>query len=199
MNAFARARGGFVPARRRTGSERGVTLVEATVILAVASVLASILAPSVGSYLDQARQARAREDVQVIGTAINSFIDDTGEHMFLRNGSDGGTDRIPPTRADAQRVDAQGIRQPMPVRQFAHTLEMRRLHRRQHSDRHPGGARALPHRFAVGVEFGGIKVTVGVDPRHRVDPCVFCAGVHVHGVAAYHRSRQRGQSRGAAR
>lgn len=94
-----------MPARPQTGNERGVSLVEATVILAVASVLASILAPSVGSYVDQARQARAREDVQVIGTAINSFIDDTGEHMFLRNGSNGATDRIPPTRADAQRVE----------------------------------------------------------------------------------------------
>lgn len=89
----------------RRGNERGVTLVEATVVLSVAAVLASILAPSVGSYLDQARQSRAREDVRVIGDAINTFIDDTGEHMFLRNGSDGGLDRNPPTRADAQRVE----------------------------------------------------------------------------------------------
>jgi protocatechuate 3,4-dioxygenase beta subunit len=100
--------------------------------------------------------------------------------------------------ADAQGVDAQRISQPVLVREFAHALEVRRLHRRQHADRHTSRARALPHRIAVGVELGGIKVTVGVDPRHRVDPRILTAGVHVPEVAAYHRSRQRRQTQGAA-
>lgn len=84
--------------------ERGVTLVEAAVILAVASILAAIAAPSINGYIEQARQARARADESTIGGAIQDFITDTAEHMFLVNGSD-GTDSQPPTHSDSQRVN----------------------------------------------------------------------------------------------
>ena len=86
-------------------NERGVTLVEATVVLAVTAILVAILAPAAGTYMDQARLARAREDVHVIGDALTTFIDDNGEHMLLRNGSNGAAVQTPPTRADANRVE----------------------------------------------------------------------------------------------
>jgi len=87
----------------RLRAERGVTLVEAAVVLAVASILAAVAAPSINGYVDQARQARTREDIQTIGDAINQFISDTGEHQFLINANGGGG--VPPTRADSNRVD----------------------------------------------------------------------------------------------
>jgi type II secretory pathway pseudopilin PulG len=81
-----------------------VSLVEASILLSVAAVLASIMAPSIGSYMDSARQARAREDVRVIAGAIQDFIADNAEHQFLIDGSNGTTNE-PPTRADANRVN----------------------------------------------------------------------------------------------
>ena len=86
-------------------SARGVTVIEATIVVATVALLSAILAPAAAIYIDQARQARTREDIKSIGDAINEFIADTGEHQFLRNGSNGGSDEIPPTRADSNRVD----------------------------------------------------------------------------------------------
>ena len=84
--------------------ERGMSLVEASIILSVVALLAGITAPAVGSYVDTARQARAREDVRVIGAAIQDFIADNAENQFLIDGSNGTTSE-PPTRADANRVN----------------------------------------------------------------------------------------------
>lgn len=95
----------------RIRAQRGMSLVEATVILAVISVLSAMLTPAINGYVEQARQARVRQDVQVIGEAIQEFIEDNAEHQFLRNGSDGTTygtpagTSEPPTRADTNRVD----------------------------------------------------------------------------------------------
>lgn len=88
---------------QRFRSERGVTLVEAAVVLAVASILAAMSAPAINGYIEQSRQARVREDLETIGDAINQFITDTGEHQFLINANGGGG--TPPTRDDNNRVD----------------------------------------------------------------------------------------------
>jgi hypothetical protein len=45
-----------------------------------------------------------REDVQVIGSAVQDFISDNAENQFLIDGSNGTTSE-PPTRADANRVN----------------------------------------------------------------------------------------------
>jgi type II secretory pathway pseudopilin PulG len=78
--------------------------VEATIILSVFAILASISAPAVGAYLDAARQSRTRQDVQVIANAIREFIADNAESQFLINGSN-GTASQPPTRPDGNRVN----------------------------------------------------------------------------------------------
>ncbi len=85
-------------------SEAGLSLVETTIILTVLATLTAALSPAIATYVDQARQARTRQDVQVIGEAIQTFIDDNGEVMFLRNGSNGASDETPPTRI-SNRVD----------------------------------------------------------------------------------------------
>jgi len=86
-------------------SDRGLSLIEVSVILSVIALIAGISAPSVNMYVDMARQTRAREDVERIATAIIAFITDGGETMFLRNGSDGTLDWDPPTRNDSNRVE----------------------------------------------------------------------------------------------
>jgi type II secretory pathway pseudopilin PulG len=85
--------------------EAGVTLIEAAIVIGTVALLAAIMAPSAGVYIDQARQAKAREDVKTISDAINAFIDDNAEHQFLINGSNGALDGEPPTRLDTNRVN----------------------------------------------------------------------------------------------
>jgi type II secretory pathway pseudopilin PulG len=79
--------------------------VEASVVMMVVATLAALLMPAVNGYIEQARQVRAREDVQVIGSAIQDFIADNAERQFLINGSNGALDREPPTRPDANRTN----------------------------------------------------------------------------------------------
>jgi type II secretory pathway pseudopilin PulG len=85
------------PARGRT-DVRGFTLVEVSIILMVLSVLSLVLLPGLGSYLRDARLARARGDVAAIQAAVVRFLEDTGEGVFRcigngnRDTSDGGTD-----------------------------------------------------------------------------------------------------------
>ncbi len=93
----------WLAARRRSG-ERGLSLVEATVILGVITILSAALTPAITAGVGTARLARAREDVQVIANAIQDFIADNGEIQFLQSAST-GTVGLPPTRPDTNRVD----------------------------------------------------------------------------------------------
>lgn len=85
--------------------DRGMTLVEATIVLAIGATLAAVLTPAVGGYLDQARLARAREDLQVIGNAVREYVADNAELQFLRNGSGPGDDQPPDRIPDTSRVN----------------------------------------------------------------------------------------------
>jgi type II secretory pathway pseudopilin PulG len=84
--------------------EQGMSLVEVTIILAVIAMLASVLAPTINGYVDQARQIRARTDTQTIADAILDFMADTAERQFLID-ANGGADEEPPTRPDSNRVN----------------------------------------------------------------------------------------------
>ena len=64
--------------RRNFRSESGMSLVEATIILMVLAILTSVIAPSMGDYVEDARQTKAKEDVEAIGTGILRLLRDTG-------------------------------------------------------------------------------------------------------------------------
>ena len=64
--------------RRTRGSQSGMSLVEATIVLMVLAVLTAIIAPSMGDYIEDARNTKAKEDVEAIGTAILRLVRDTG-------------------------------------------------------------------------------------------------------------------------
>ena len=65
--------------KRRLNGQRGMSLVEATIILMVLSVLTAVLAPSIGDYVEEAKNTKAKEDVEAIGTAIVRLTRDTGK------------------------------------------------------------------------------------------------------------------------
>lgn len=57
-----------------SSSQRGFSLIEATIVLAVIAVLTGAAAPSVSRTLAQGRLARANTDVQAIRTAIHNMV-----------------------------------------------------------------------------------------------------------------------------
>ena len=72
---------------RRLASARGMSLVEATIILMVLATLTAVIAPSMGDYLEDARNTKAKEDVETIGMAIVRLIRDTGLSCVSLTGS----------------------------------------------------------------------------------------------------------------
>ncbi len=97
-----------MPSKRLTTvdcqSERGLSLIEATIILAVISVLTSVLAPSINDYIQEAKQARAKKDVETIGTALKVMLRDVGETWVMQDGN-GTLSTDPPSHAAGNRVD----------------------------------------------------------------------------------------------
>jgi type II secretory pathway pseudopilin PulG len=61
-----------------------MSLVEATIILMVLAILTSVIAPSAGDYISDARATKAKEDVEVIGTGILRVLRDTGNKCLKK-------------------------------------------------------------------------------------------------------------------
>jgi len=59
-------------------NNKGFTLIEMVVVLAVVAILAAILVPTVAKNIEDARFTRAVNETQVIGAAIASFYKDLG-------------------------------------------------------------------------------------------------------------------------
>ena len=64
--------------RTQMKGNKGFTLIELAVVLAIIAVLAAILTPLVTSYIDQARSTRAQTDVRSIAQAYQLHLRDTG-------------------------------------------------------------------------------------------------------------------------
>jgi len=58
--------------------ESGFTLIEMVVVLAVVAILAAILTPTIAKNINDAKLARANNEVQVIAAAVGSFYKDLG-------------------------------------------------------------------------------------------------------------------------
>jgi type II secretory pathway pseudopilin PulG len=76
-----------------------MSLVEATIILMVLAVLTSVLAPSIGDYVNDARQVKAKEDVEALGLSVARLMRDTGLPFPVRTAGAG------PSKASTNRVD----------------------------------------------------------------------------------------------
>lgn len=72
---------------RRSRTQKGFTLLEITIVLAVIAILGLILAPSIVSFLSQSRLARAKNDVRNLAHAVEEFFHDNGFHPQWADGS----------------------------------------------------------------------------------------------------------------
>ena len=72
---------------RRLASSRGVSLVEATVILATLAVLAAIVAPAIGAYVNDANNVAAAHDAAAIGSGVLQLLQDTGSRCLRLAGT----------------------------------------------------------------------------------------------------------------
>ncbi len=86
----------------RLSGQHGMSLVEATIILAVLAIVSGVVAPSINDYMQDARLTKAREDVQALGSALTRMLKDTGETMTLLSGAVSGS--AGPSHALANRV-----------------------------------------------------------------------------------------------
>jgi prepilin-type N-terminal cleavage/methylation domain-containing protein len=59
-------------------SQKGFTLIEVIIAIAVVAILAGIITPSIIKHLDDSKRVRAQNDCLVIGSAIGSFYKDLG-------------------------------------------------------------------------------------------------------------------------
>jgi type II secretory pathway pseudopilin PulG len=76
---------------RKWNSERGMSLVEATIILMVLAILTAVIAPSASDYVSDARMVKAKEDVEGIGLGISRLLRDTGSACLRLGGTTGCT------------------------------------------------------------------------------------------------------------
>lgn len=70
-------------------SERGISLIEATIVVTAVAILTAVAAPAASRTLDRARIARAIDDGEAIKTAIINFRDDIFQG-FTEDGTTSG-------------------------------------------------------------------------------------------------------------
>src|SRR5579884_2948002 len=72
--------------------EKGFTLMELAIVLAIISTLAAVLTPVVLNYVDQARIVRATADVKTIADAIRLYQRDTARFPIYSNTTQASAD-----------------------------------------------------------------------------------------------------------
>jgi len=85
---------------RKWNSERGMSLVEATIILMVLGLLTAVLSPSIGDYVNDARDVKVKEDVEAIGISIMRAVRDSRSPFLQLTYAAGAAGLAEANRAD---------------------------------------------------------------------------------------------------
>jgi general secretion pathway protein G len=71
---------------RRARRQRGFTLIELLLVLVILGILAALVVPKFSGRTEQAREAAARSQLAIFGTALDAFEVDNGFYPKGRNG-----------------------------------------------------------------------------------------------------------------
>jgi type II secretory pathway pseudopilin PulG len=74
--------------------QKGMSLVEATIILLVLMLLTSVLAPSIYDFVVDAKMVKVKEDCEAIGVSVMRLIRDVGPCLKYTSGDCTGTNRL---------------------------------------------------------------------------------------------------------
>ncbi len=72
--------------RRVTSNCRGFTLIELMVVIVILSILAVYMVPRIMGRPEQAKQLKARIDIQALGTALKLYKLDNGQYPTTQQG-----------------------------------------------------------------------------------------------------------------
>src|ERR1044071_1753911 len=78
----------FPESRNSDLGPRGFTLIEILVVVVILGILAAIVVPKVMEHPGEARQVRARQDIQAIVTALNMYKLDNSTYPSTEQGLD---------------------------------------------------------------------------------------------------------------
>ncbi|MBI2854887.1 MAG: type II secretion system protein [Chloroflexi bacterium] len=90
---------------KRLGQNRGFTLIELMVVLAVLGVLAAIVVPNVAGYVRQGKQRSFTADQRILQAAVDAWRTDTANRVGNAWPTVGGVKGTPSAGVDTDFVD----------------------------------------------------------------------------------------------
>ena len=74
------------PNRPLVRRSRGFTLIEIVVVITVIGILAALVGPSIFQHVGEAKSATAKSQIEMIGSALDSYRLDTGRYPTTQQG-----------------------------------------------------------------------------------------------------------------